>query len=323
MKTVSDELYAHLQEEVTTVCTVWRLTRKDGVVMGFTDHDRDINIGGILFKASTGFTPTAIDKSSDLSVDNMDVEGKFEDDRITEEDMWKGVYDYAKIDVAQINYANPPASFRPGDVLWHTTGYLGEVRTDGKRFKVEVRSLTQMMGQGHGDVTTRTCTANLGDSRCKYDLSKVTKEGTVTRVVRDRTFMAPELTKEAGYYDGGKVTFLTGALAGYAGEVVSYDVGVVRLYLAPPRPIEPGARFTITPGCDKTIQQCQQRFDNVLNFRGFPHVPGTDSWQAGLRGDGIVNVMETLYDENERENGPSQHSENTTTYRTDPTPTGE
>jgi uncharacterized phage protein (TIGR02218 family) len=32
----------------------------------------------------------------------------------------------------------------------------------------------------------------------------------------------------------------------------------------------------VTVGCDKSHETCRARFDNVLNFRGFPHMPGND-----------------------------------------------
>ncbi|MCB1331075.1 MAG: DUF2163 domain-containing protein, partial [Maritimibacter sp.] len=41
----------HLATGTTTVARCWALTRGDGRVMGFTDHDEDIVFGGITFRA--------------------------------------------------------------------------------------------------------------------------------------------------------------------------------------------------------------------------------------------------------------------------------
>lgn len=300
MKTISNALYEHIQQQTTTLCTVWRLTRRDGTVLGFTDLDRDITIAGVTYHASTGFTPSAINKSTDLSVDNLDVEGKLESDLITETDLKNGVYDYARIDVCQINYESPPSALVPGQVIWHTTGYLGECQMDGTRFKTEVRSLTQKLSNKHGKVTSKSCDATLGDSRCGVNLAGKIASGTVERVVRERTFVASALTAESGYYEGGLVTFLTPeSVAGLKGEVASYDPGIVRLYLPTPVPIPEGATFTITPGCDKSMTVCVQRWNNGINFRGFPHIPGTDAWQSGRYAGEITDVMKTLADEQE------------------------
>ena len=43
-----------------------------------------------------------------------------------------------------------------------------------------------------------------------------------------------------------------------------------------PEAIAAGDTFIVTAGCDKRFQTCHDRFNNVLNFRGFPHIPGND-----------------------------------------------
>jgi uncharacterized phage protein (TIGR02218 family) len=57
-----------------------------------------------------------------------------------------------------------------------------------------------------------------------------------------------------------------------------------------PRPIEVGDTFDITAGCDKRLETCRDRFSNVVNFGGFPHMPGNDYALAyakqGDRNDG-------------------------------------
>jgi len=40
MKTLTDDLQAHFASGTTTLAWCWRITRADGVVFGFTDHDR-------------------------------------------------------------------------------------------------------------------------------------------------------------------------------------------------------------------------------------------------------------------------------------------
>ena len=47
-------LAAHLAGAVTTLCRCWRLTRRDGVTSGFTDHDRDLAFAETTFLARTG-----------------------------------------------------------------------------------------------------------------------------------------------------------------------------------------------------------------------------------------------------------------------------
>jgi uncharacterized phage protein (TIGR02218 family) len=44
-----------------------------------------------------------------------------------------------------------------------------------------------------------------------------------------------------------------------------------------PYPVAVGDQFTISAGCDRSMGTCIGRFNNIVNFRGEPYVPGTDT----------------------------------------------
>jgi hypothetical protein len=52
MKTTTSALAAHLAGEVTTLATCWQITRCDAVVLGSTDHIRDLEIDGVIDRAA-------------------------------------------------------------------------------------------------------------------------------------------------------------------------------------------------------------------------------------------------------------------------------
>jgi hypothetical protein len=93
MTTLSPALAAHVAGEVTSLATCWRLERTDGWVRGFTDHDRNLVIEGVTYVAATGFLPSAIKSGSDLSVDNLDVDGFLDADALEAEDLSAGLFD--------------------------------------------------------------------------------------------------------------------------------------------------------------------------------------------------------------------------------------
>ena len=64
-----------MQNEIVHSAWCWKITRKDGMVLGFTSHDEDITYDGLVYKAATGFAPTAVSTSGDMAVDNLDAEG--------------------------------------------------------------------------------------------------------------------------------------------------------------------------------------------------------------------------------------------------------
>ena len=57
MRTIPAGLKAHLDGGATTVCHAWRVTRRDGTVLGFTEHDHDLVFGGTLFAAASRRSP--------------------------------------------------------------------------------------------------------------------------------------------------------------------------------------------------------------------------------------------------------------------------
>jgi uncharacterized phage protein (TIGR02218 family) len=271
MKSISTELKTHLAGEVTTLATCWKLTRKDAVVMGFTDHDKDLIIEGVTYKAASGFTPTAIANSADLSVDNLDVEGMLDDTSITEADILAGKYDFAAIEVFAVNYEDLTQG-----ALQLRSGWLGEIAMKNNRFTAEVRGLMQKLTQNIGELYSPSCRAQLGDARCGVNLTGFTFTGTVTGVTDRLIFDDSSRTESAGTFTFGNVTFMSGANSGISMEVKEYTQGRMILALPMPNAITIGDNYTIQRGCDKTLTTCRDVFSNVVNFRGEPHVPGID-----------------------------------------------
>src|SRR5580658_5724654 len=105
-KNPSSELLAHLQGPVTTVCTCWQIAREDGVTFYFTDHDQNIVFESNTYVASVGYTRSAISTNSDLSVDNLEVTGMFDDSSITNEDLLSGLFDFAQVQMFLVNWAD-------------------------------------------------------------------------------------------------------------------------------------------------------------------------------------------------------------------------
>jgi hypothetical protein len=96
VKTISNALDAHLKQEVTTLCTCWKIVRKDGQTFGFTDHDQDLYFNGIVYECDTGYNRTAITSDEAMSVDNLNVTGFLESDQISENDLRNGLFDFAE-----------------------------------------------------------------------------------------------------------------------------------------------------------------------------------------------------------------------------------
>lgn len=277
MKNLSPEFQAHLDSGVTTLCWCWRLTRRDGVQIGFTDHDRDLSFDGTTFEAAAGFTATEMKHSVGLGVDDLEVESALTSDRLREDDLAAGLYDDARAEIFRVNWNDPEQR-----VLMRA-GSLGKVSRSGATFRTEVRGLAHYLQQPNGRLFQFTCDADLGDSRCKIDLASSAYQGagTITAVLTPRTFEIAGLESYAeGWFSRGLLSFLSGANAGRSVEIRAHrrrsGATVVELWQEPSQAVQVGDEVEIKAGCDKQLATCRDKFANVTNFRGFPHMPGND-----------------------------------------------
>lgn len=272
MKTLPPGLQAHLDSGATTLCHCWKLHRADGVTMGFTDHDRDLAFDGMSFEAAAGFTASAVESSSGLAVDNLDIFGALTSDRLSEGDLAAGLFDDAAVEIWRVNWrvVDQRVLLRKGN--------LGEVSRGSAGFTAELRGLAHRLNQPVGRLFQYACDADLGDARCGVALAKGI--GTVIACEEDRVLTASGLDAAEGWFERGRLRFLSGANAGAAMEVKMHMPAlagvVIELWQAMPRGVAPGDTFEVTPGCDKQFATCGAKFANQVNFRGFPHMPGND-----------------------------------------------
>lgn len=169
MKTVPSALQTALDSGAISLATLWKVTRKDNVVLGFTDHDKDLVVSGVTYQAATGYTRTTIQSTADMAVDNLDLEGILSSDAVTEQDLRAGVYYGAEVLVMACDYTNLSA----GTVTLRR-GWIGQVTVMNGRYVAELRGLTDRLQQTIGRVYGRDCGADLGDARCGVRLDPPT-----------------------------------------------------------------------------------------------------------------------------------------------------
>lgn len=274
MKAISAAMAAHLASDTTSLTTCWKISRVDGTVMGFTELDQDLVIGGVTYHAATGYTRTAIAGRADLSVDNLNVEGLLDSTAIRDDELRAGLYDGAALEIFMVNWND----LSMGEIRLRT-GWLGEVKLQDGQFSAEIRGLAQLLTLNAIRRFTPSCTAQLGDGKCKIDMTPFTDTGTVTAVSDPRRSFSATLSssRAAGAYAGGLLDFTSGANALAAPiEVKSWNGTAFTLYLPFGYNIAVGDAFTVTVGCAKTPAACKT-FNNFLNYRGFPHIPGLDA----------------------------------------------
>lgn len=284
MTEIPAPLAAHLDCDVTTLCHCWKLTRTDGTVSGFTDHDRTLTVAATVFEPESGLAPTEARQSLGLAPDAIDVAGALTTDLIKDEDIEAGLYDRAEVETYLVNWRDPSMFMTIRQAV------IGKIsRADGK-FVAELESHIRSHDQPNGRYFRKSCDAELGDAKCAFDLTQPGYEGSgsVAAIVADNIVEVLGLDGFAnGWFSNGRITWTNGQNIDQLTAVITHEAsgGYVSLTLDVRQCAKPavGDQFTITAGCDKRFSTCKSKFSNALNFRGFPHLPGNDAAYAYAR----------------------------------------
>jgi uncharacterized phage protein (TIGR02218 family) len=290
MRTIDPELQARLDGGATRLCRCWLVTRRDGVAFGFTDHDEDLTFDGVTFRASSGMDASALQSATGLSVDNAQAVGALSDAAVSEDEIRAGRYDRAEVRQWLVDWERPELR-----VLMFR-GEFGEIRRRDGAFEVELRGLAEALNAPVGRTILRTCDQTLGDAKCGFDLGQpgYSGEGEVVAGSTRGLLVGAGLGGFAeGWFEHGALTWLTGANAGEVGAVKSDRLdgaGGRRLELWQGTGLAPavGDRFRVVAGCDKRAETCRTKFNNLINFRGFPHIPGED-WVTAYPKEGGIH----------------------------------
>ena len=277
MRPLPSALQAHLDARVTTLCRCYRIERHDGVVLGFTDHDRTLAFDGTVFEPTDGLDATEDVLGTGFAIGGLEVTGALTSERLDPDDLSAGLFDHAEVTVYLVNWSTPTERH----LL--RVGRLGEITREDGTFRAEIRGLAAALDEAKGRTFRPTCDADLGDARCGVDLTDPDMRGTGTATVASdrRRFSASGLAGFAkGWFDRGLLRWTSGANAGRAVEVRTHRrsgaIAVFDLWQAMHAEIAAGDGFTVTAGCDKRFRTCRLKFSNEANFRGFPHMPGND-----------------------------------------------
>ena len=277
MKPLSAALNAHYALGSTTLATCWKATLTNGAVVASTSLDQDLIFAGVTYLSSSSYSASNIESSLELNPDNLELDGFLASPQITEADIHSGLWDYAAIELFEVNYRDLTMG---RNVL--RVGTLGQVKAGRSTFNAELRGLMQAHTRSIVRLATKNCTAELGDDRCTKPMSPLTVTGTVDSVTANRVIASAARTEAANWFTAGKLTFTSGLNNGLSMEVKVSAPGSLTLHEAMPFLIAAGDAYSVYAGCTKRfVEDCKNKHNNVINFRGFPHLPGNDAYKYG------------------------------------------
>lgn len=273
MRDLHPDLAASLATGCTTLCRCVRLICTDGSVHGFTDHDAPLTVDGTPFEPADGFEASQESAALGPATGEWDLKAALTSDHLSADDLLAGRYDGARVETLLVDWQNPDIF----DI--QSAGTLAEVTARDGLFQAEVRGPFAAFDRVRGRVFSARCDAELGDARCGVDLEQAsyTAQAAVTAVHAPHLLEFADLDSFAsGHFDGGTLRLGDAVALRVRTHTVEDGVATITLWHAPPKPFVVGDTLTLTAGCDKSFTTCRSIFNNGVNFRGFPHMPGDD-----------------------------------------------
>jgi len=285
MKNLTPAMLAHIAQENTNLALCWSMILMDESEFYYTDSDKPIEYDGNTYQPYAAIVPSATSTTSNLAVDNMEVTLAWDGDLATETEIRGGRFDFATMNIFFVNYDDPDGM----GTIPILKGKLGEIIIEDNLVRVDIRGMTQYLQQRMGELYSIGCQATFGDSRCKVDAgdpiyTKAFSVDSVDPVHPKRKFNILEVLGVAdGYFTGGYIHWLGGTNKNTKMDIkVYFESGqAVELYEPLIRDIQPGDSGNIIVGCDKKFETCKTKFDNMINFRGFPHLTGVTKMLRG------------------------------------------
>ena len=264
----------------------WTITRTDGQVFAFTSLDRPLTFRGVVHSPCNSLSATATEQSTTIGANgNMELMGIISDAGISEQELYNGLFDFATFEIWMVPWLNHGGE-TPFRLMAGTTGTMSH-GTEGFSFEVLTAS-ANLRQRGLMESFTASCRYGFGstlDARCPVDLAAITATGSATstavpsasntatrRILIDSTRPEPD-----GHFDLGIITFTSGANTGASSEIKRFEAGVFVLWSPLLFPIEVGDTYSATPGCNKSPSDHMRFNADMIDYGGFPDVPGSDA----------------------------------------------
>lgn len=256
-------------DPLETVATFWRVTRRDGIALGFTTHDADLWFDGLMHRAMPGMLPSAIRRSADLEPDSAEVEGALSHDSISQADLAAGRFDGARVAIGIVDWQTLERH-----VLYR--GAIGQVEEQDGKFSAELVSRKAELQRDPIPRTSPTCRAEFCGPGCGLSPARFTTEARISGADVLANTVTIEGSIAVENFLSGHLRWIDGPLTGQTVEIAAVAGNQLTLAMPLDQAIPTGSRVFLREGCDRTVATCASRFANAENFRGEPFLPGND-----------------------------------------------
>lgn len=263
--------------ETAVLCL--RIVCTNGTTIRVTRYPLDLVMSnGQVYQSGSGFDFTGYESAAGFSPSAIDLEGILGFAGVTREAVATGVFDNARAYLFATSFLAPVEDYEP-----ITASLLGKAALTDDGYRIEEMGLADALNQSVGRTYSAACDKTFGGQEfagCKVALGPITVTGTLTAVASDQQFTDASRTEAADYFAYGTIRFTSGANAGLKPLEIRQHMagGVIQTF-------EPfyyvpvvGDAYEMIPGCRKRLSDCKDKWNNVVNFGGFPYAPVGSSY---------------------------------------------
>lgn len=274
--TVDATMISHLAQNVTFLVPIWKITATDTTLAAYAAHTRDLVFNSVTYKA-TPVEPTSFTQTLGVhEANHVELFGVF-DDTITEADIQGGRWKNAKIVYELVAYDPATGAIHPTVVgsVGKMKGQAGKFSINNGTFRVEFRSLSDLLSQEIGDLTSPVSRQrNLIDLVGAGNIATYTFARSIASFTDRRTFVVNGTAKADNYFQYGKITFTSGANNGRSMEIKANVGNAIELVLPMLGVIANGDGVSLIAGFDGSREQARDKFAAAENIDAEPDLPG-------------------------------------------------
>lgn len=170
-KTTSVAMDTHLASNNTTLATLCKVTRVDGLTFGFSDHDQDLDFdvadggGTVTYEAANAYVRSNVKATEGFSIDNMNITGFLDGVNLVQSELRAGLWDFAEYKFFLVNWKD----LSQGPVRL-TSGRFAKISMTDDIFQTELLGLMNLYTNTVVRPMVKPCLHDLGDTGCQIFL---------------------------------------------------------------------------------------------------------------------------------------------------------
>lgn len=270
MRHINLPLYQKLTKNGQQLSLCWHIKTAEKF-FGYTNYSEDLIIKELRYKSDKIINNSSFEQNNDFSENNYEFSLIFDEEEISKQQILAGELDNAYIEVFLINACELSA----GKIVINS-GYINNIKLKDDLFIIETSGISKKLNKEIIQLYSPFCRAVFGDKKCKINQAKYSFETQVEEVINFNQIKILPFTVQSSNLINAEIKFLSGRNSSNTNKIKQVEKTMVFLQNNVQKVVHKGDKLLITPNCDKNFTTCCNIYNNAINFRGEPNIPGID-----------------------------------------------